>query len=173
MFKYDETNPKIATDTVVLNKAIKSVIGQSAKLGPRLHAVIVACALHSVEHKDASLLTNLYNGLGNSVNKKNGINIWVRKYTSLILKPDKAGILKFIGKSKAYTFDLAGEDNPFYDMPEVEAAAQPFDLMAMFNRLVTKAENKKDEITDATQVLLLSKLEAISKEFTPVAPAKA
>lgn len=151
-----------------LDKMIKSIHKTEGSLKVKLHDCLVMCMDAMVEHKDASRLTNLVNGLSNAVNKRRGIMLWISEYSSLEYRKDKAGVHKFLGKAKEYTFIEAGRSIPFYEMAKVEQANEPFDLMAMFERLIKKAENKKDEITDATQVLLLTKLEALSKEFTPV-----
>lgn len=156
-------------DLNVLDKMIKSIHKADGSFKVKLHDCLVMCMDAMVEHKDASRLTNLVNGLSNAVNKRRGVMLWISEYSSLEYRKDKAGVRKFLGKGKEYTFIEAGRTIPFYEMAKVSEANEAFDLMKMFERLIKKAENKKDEITDATQVLLLSKLEAISKEFTPVA----
>lgn len=174
-FKYTATVKKIAVETKAINKAIKSVATASAALAPRIQAVLIACAYHAVEHKDASLVTNLWNSLGNSVNKRNGINAWLRKYTSLVLTTDKAGVAKFLGKNKEYTFDIAGETVAFYDMPEVEAAnSKPFDIIAWLGTAVKRIEaaNKKGEIKGAKPKALFFAIEKLADEYAPKEEAK-
>ena len=169
-FKYDANVKKIPVETKAINKEIASVAKSSAALAPRIQACLAACAYHAVDHKDCSLLTNLWNSLGNSINKRNGINAWVRKYTSFTLTTDKAGVVKFLGKNKEYTFATAGEFIAFYDMPEVDKMnSQPFDIIASLLSLVKRAERAhgKGEIKGAKPKALFNAVEKLAMEYSP------
>lgn len=169
-FKYDANVKKIAIDAKAINAAIKSVATKSATLAPQIHAVLFAAAAHSVEHKDGSLVTNLWNSLGNSVNKKNGIGQWLNKYTSLRLSTDKAGVAKWLGKNKEYTLDIKAEFIAFYDMPEAEKLnSQPFDIIASLLSLVKRAEkaHEKGEIKGTKPKALFNAVEKLAMEYAP------
>lgn len=169
-FKYDANVKKIAIDAKAINAAIKSVATKSATLAPQIHAVLFAAAAHAVEHKDGSLVTNLWNSLGNSVNKKNGIGQWLNKYTSLRLTTDKAGVAKWLGKNKEYTLDVKAEFIAFYDMPEAEKLnSQPFDIIASLLSLVKRAEkaHEKGEIKGAKPEALFNAVEKLAMEYAP------
>ncbi len=169
-FKYTDAVKKIAIDTKAINNEIAAVAKTSSALAPRIQACLAACSFHAVEHKDCSLLTNLWNSLGNSINKRNGINAWVRKYTSFMLTTDKAGVVKFLGKNKEYTFDTAGEFVAFYDMPEVDKMnSQPFDIIASLLSLVKRAEkaSEKGEIKGTKPKALFNAIEKLATEYAP------
>lgn len=169
-FKYDANVKKIPVEAKAISKEIQSVSKASSALAPRIHAVLVACAYHAVQHKDASLVTNLWNSLGNSVNKRNGINSWLRKYTSLTLGKDASGVPRFLGKNKEYTFDTAGENVAFYAMPDSdETNSLPFDLVKAFMSLIKRAEaaNKKGTIKNAKARALFTAVEKVAIEYLP------
>lgn len=175
-FKYDANVKKLAIDAKVINAAIKSVATSANALAPRIHAVLFAAAAHAVEHKDGSLVTNLWNSLGNSVNKKNGIGQWLNKYTSLRLSTDKAGVAKWLGKSKEYTLDVKAEFIAFYDMPEAEKLnSQPFDIIESLLSLVKRAERayEKGEIKGAKPKALFNTIEHLAEEYKPKEEVKA
>ncbi len=158
-------------DLNVLDKMIKSIHKTDGSFKVKLHECLVMCMDAMVEHKDASRLTNLVNGLSNAVNKRRGVMLWISDYSSLEYRKDKAGVHKFLGKAKEYTFIEAARDIPFYEMAKVDLANVPYDLVKAFLALVKKAESKKDDITDGVATILLSKLEALEKELTPAPKA--
>lgn len=166
-FKYDGTVKKVPVEAKAINKEIQSVSKASNVLAPRIHAVLVAAAFHCVEHKDASLVTNLWNSLSNSIAKRNGIGRWISEYTSLALTTDKAGVQKFLGKNKEYTFDTAGEYIAFYAMPGRDPNVMPFDLVKSFIALAHKAANKKDQIKTKNAKALFAAVEKLAIEYEP------
>ena len=184
-FKYDAKVKKVPVEAKAINKEIASVSKASVALAPRIHAVLVAAAYHAVEHKDASLVTNLWNSLSNSIAKRNGIGRWIKDYTSLVLTTDKAGVQKFLGKNKAYTFDTTGEYIAFYAMPGRDPNTMPFDIVESFLSFIKRAEaaNKKGIIKNPKAKALFSAAEKLAIEYlpkkedkskasTPVAPRK-
>ena len=169
MFEYNDKVTKVDfNDNQAVDKAIRAVTTGYAKYKPMLHAALVGCALHAVKHNDASKLTSLYNGLGDEINKKNGIMKWIEKFTSLQYKKNKAGVFMFIGKTvnkkNEYAFVIEGEAIPFYDMPEVKKANKPFDLLEAFKHLVERAEKKED--LPIAQADFLARLKALVPVIT-------
>jgi hypothetical protein len=160
MFTYTKDVKKVAVETKAINTAIKAVHKSTGALAPRIQAAMNACAFHMVEHKDASLMTNLYNGLGNAINRKQGMLVWITAYTSLEYKKDKSGNYKFLGKNKEYTFQIEGEKMAFYEMERVKKLAEPFSLIAAFGSLVASAERKLEKLDD-TEKAFYKKLSGI------------
>ena len=150
---------------IEITKAIKSVISSIAKTQPKLHQALFSAVIHAMETNDTTGVSMLWNGVGNSVNKKNGIAIWLKAYTNLSLRKAKDGEIQWLKpvKDKQVTFKMEGIDMPFYDMPEVDKANKPFDLFTAFRALVSKAEKKAEgeEVLPEAQLAFLKQLEAL------------
>jgi hypothetical protein len=172
MFDYKKENVKKIdfTKTTEVNKAISAVSKGYAKLRGELHAVLVAAARHSVLHSDASCMTNLVNSLGNDVNKRNGIDKWVRKYTTLTWGKDAIGNPKYLGKNKVYSFIEDGENVPFYKMDTVaDANSMVFDDENLF-RIVQGLISKSGKETAALSETGRAFVDTIATAMTQFAP---
>lgn len=158
-----------ATSNDKLDKAISKVVKQVSSMQAQLHAVLVACVTHANLHKDASKLTYLMQNLSDSVNKKNGIDIWIKKYTSLSYGKNKLGQAMYLDKDKKYTFILEGEQIPFYDMPETKKANKPLTdmlLIAALKGLIAKGSKEGTELTDKG-LALIDTLASVFQTFAP------
>ncbi len=147
-------------DGEAIDKAIKSFQTRwnKANFKQEIHELLVACALHAVHNNGADKLTNLWNALDNSINKRNGVGKWIAAFTSYELRKDKAGTLKFLAKTdakgnKMHTFVEEGVNVPFWMVDGVDKAnSKPFSLVEALTGLIKKADKKAE--TDFDKSLL-------------------
>ncbi len=143
-----------------IDKAIRSFQTRwdKANFKQEIHELLVACARHAVHNKGADKLTNLWNALDNSINKRNGVGKWIAAFTSYELRKDKAGTVKFLAKTdakgnKMHTLDEEGANVPFWMVDGVDKAnSKPFSLVEALTGLIKKADKKAE--TDFDKSLL-------------------
>lgn len=156
MFDFNET-PRLAVDAKVIERKIALEAKASMTRAKSLHILLVACAHHMAENRDASLFDKLWAALANSVNKR-GMSIWMREFTTLEFRKNKDGVFKWLGKvenkQKLYAFKLEGEQTPFYEMEAVrkDNEKQTFDLGTAVGHMLERAAKliKSGKATPAT-----------------------
>lgn len=157
-----------ATDEKAIERAIKSVVASysNKKVREDLHVTLVACIEHAVLHKDASKLTNLWERLPVNAPHKI-IAVWIGAFTSLRYVKDGSGKKKFLSRDKEgnkvpLTFNLAGMEVPFYDMPEAgkDKKNPAFDLDAAtesyVKRIIKASNDEQAKLSDEQRKLLRS-----------------
>ncbi len=142
-------------DVKAIDARIKQVVKHyNSKVGREyLHVALVACVDHAAGpgRNSADKLTNLYTSLPENANKR-GIAIWIKEFTNLEFRKDKAGNKKFMVKSgePAVVLTVGYDATPFYDMPEVKNDQDKiWDILAGFQIYIDKA-NKEIKAGKAT-----------------------
>jgi hypothetical protein len=143
------------TDVKAIDARIKQVVKHyNSKVAREyLHVALVACVDHAAGpgRNSADKLTNLYTSLPENANKR-GLAIWIKEFTNLEFRKDKAGNRKFMMKAgDPAVVVLPGYDaTPFYDMPEVKKDQDKvWDILAGFQIYIDKA-NKEIKAGKAT-----------------------
>ncbi len=142
------THPRFASKQET-EKGIARAIKASTSQRVLLHLCLVGALDHATGagNGDTTLLSKLYNGLGNETNKAKGIYLWIRKFTNLKYSKAKDGTEQWLKPKKEALIVTAGyEATPFYEMPEVDKANKPFDFHAALSALLERAEKKVKEL---------------------------
>lgn len=155
MFDFKTFKRIDAMDVKAIDARIKQVVKHyNSKVGREyLHVALVACVDHAAGpgRNSADKLTNLYTSLPENANKR-GIAIWIREFTNLEYRKDKAGNKKFMIKAgdPSVVLNVGYEATPFYDMPEVAKDQDKiWDILAGFQIYIDKA-NKEIKAGKAT-----------------------
>ncbi len=155
MFDFKTFKRIDAMDVKAIDARIKQVVKHYYSKVAReyLHVALVACVDHAAGpgRNSADKLTNLYSSLPENANKR-GIAIWIREFTNLEFRKDKAGNKKFMVKSgePAVVLTIGYDATPFYAMPEVAKDQDKiWDILAGFQIYIDKA-NKEIKAGKAT-----------------------
>ena len=155
-------------------KSHKTILGVSEKA----QAILVSCTLHALKHRDCSKLTDYVSGLPNSINKKNGVQIWITQFTSFKWGKNAQGKEMFLGRSekgvKEFTFDLKGIETRFYQMAKVEKLNKLMtddSMFAAIKALIANANKEGVTLSERGQAFI-THISATYDEFAPAKPAK-
>jgi hypothetical protein len=146
MFDFEQ-NPRFQTKQQTeqgITKAIKTSTTQRILL----HLCLVGAIDHATGpgNGDTTLLSRLYNGLGNETNKAKGIATWIKTFTNLKYKTAKDGSEQWLKpKGEALHVFVGYDSTPFYDMPKVEADNKPWDFDALLQKLLKGASDRYEK----------------------------
>lgn len=141
----------------------KKVIKASETYRAMLHQALVSCVAHAVAYRDTTLLTALYDGIGNETNKGKGIATWLRAHSNLDYRKGKNDVPQWLKPQATpdvllYNVDANGEpvldnagkripvaiedwngiDTPFYNMAKVEKDNEVPSIAKAFEHLFAK-----------------------------------
>jgi hypothetical protein len=144
------------TDEKALDRAIEAVATMSGKLAPKIHSALVACLHHALANSGGTdKLNNLYSKLGDHINKRNGVDVWLREFTSLEYRKNKAGTNMWLFKKGDKVFMEEGAITPFYTMKKVKQGNKPApELFAAFVGLIARFEKLEPSMDDARKQFL-------------------
>lgn len=133
----------------VIDRQIKTIVTNAAKLNVLIHETAVLIAEHAKEHGDCTRALSLVKAMPASM-RRTMLVLWFDTYTPIrvVDKNDKVGMLK--PEQKGYTpFDIeGGKETPFYELAEQnpEAGILDFDkLVALVGRLGKQIEKRIEE----------------------------
>jgi hypothetical protein len=133
----------------LIDKNIKLVATNGAKLNLLIHATAMLVVQHAKEHGDCTRALTLVKAMPASM-RRTMLVLWFSTYTPIrvVDKNDKVGILK--ENAKGYTpWDLEGADaTPFYDLAEQNPEGKVLDfaaLVALVSRLSKQIDKKIEE----------------------------
>lgn len=133
----------------IIDRKIKTIVTNAAKLNVLIHETALLIAEHAKEHGDCTRALTLVKAMPASM-RRTMLVLWFDTYTPIrvVDKNDKVGMLK--PEQKGYTpFDLeAGAATPFHELAEQnpEAGILDFDkLVALVGRLGKQIEKRIED----------------------------
>ena len=147
---FDFTQYPRFTTKKAIEQGITKAIKASASQRILLHLCLVGALEHAVGdgNGDTTLLSRLYNGLGNETNKAKGIATWIKTYTNLKYSAAKDGTEQWLKpKGEALLVHVGYDATPFYDMPKVEEDNKPWDFDVLLQKLLKSAADRYEKKT--------------------------
>lgn len=138
----------------LINKVIKSY----AKARPAMHQALISAVNHAETTRDTTLVTMLYDGLGDELNKGKGIATWLREFTNLEYRKAKDGSKQWLKPTSQpdVSFDKAGIVTPFWEMNQVkkdnEVPSMTNALQGFFSRFTKLNQEHKLSPVDAARL---------------------
>lgn len=182
MTKTDTTIAKhlpssIKTKLFIGTDAIGKATADIAKVGKKLDQMIqvagLSCLHHVEEHKDVTVLVNLFEAMPQGSRKKALLD-WVLKYGKVLGNYDDKGILS---KDKPFLFDRKGatdlvgaEAEPWYNCAP-DKLEVPMDFLKLLDSLLKKADKAEQGVglEGEGAADLLKAVRAARNNFNPAA----
>ena len=132
-----------------LNRSIKSIKGNSAKLRDAIQEALISCAYHAVKDGQVTPFNDLLEAVGTSTRIK-GLTLWAEMYGFVAVKHEKFVPNKSARKEANVTdeasfaqFEAAMRDGvKWYDMVPKEVARSMFDAGHYLAGVLTKLEKE-------------------------------
>ena len=164
---------------------IRKLNGQAiagfAKSRIKLHQALFASVYHAMRFQDTTLVTELWNGLGNEVNKRNGIGVWLEAFTNLKQRKAKDGTMQWLKPKDETSVAFKVEEAkamPFWDMPGVDKKNSEMpNLLNAMGALFSKfskldKDNKLSTVDHARLAWMKAAAERFSKDIAPTLKAE-
>lgn len=138
----DDTEFTVVEGIGNVRKLNNNAIAGMAKHRAVLHAALYCSVFHATRFNDTTLVSELWNGLGQETNKANGVAVWLREYTNLSLRTAKDGSKQWLKPKDVSSVEFeaeAAKATPFYRMPEVEKKNETVpEFDKLFNSMIAR-----------------------------------